>query len=201
MAYYLQITLGNWQTSFDWVPPPTRAYWDVAMDAFRWGKAVPFPPGVVSEAAVTKSKRRELPDFVVVNGAMCISPRLRNHIEMLEPGRNQFVPFMPLGRGRAPYLGPDGEPIRYYLLQVTERIDAVDIARSAPSRIVIPPKYWVLPEDEKVVMRKSIISDHHVWAGRLHMPENVFFSDTLGDWVITHKMKGMEMVKVEESED
>lgn len=201
MAYFVKTTIGSWQTFFEWDPPPPPAYRRILMDAVLEGDAVPFPQGVVPEAAVTKSKRRELPDFVVVNGVMCISSRLRHQIETLEPGRNQFVPFMPLGRGRAPYLGPDSEPIRYSLLQVTERIDAVDIVRSAPSRSVRPEKYYVLPEDEKVVMRKSIIADHHVWAGRLHMPGNVFFSNTLGDWVIAHKMKGMEILKVDESDD
>ncbi len=201
MAYYIQITIGSWQTAFEWVPEPHPRYWGIQDEFTRNGTIVRFPDGLVPEFALTKSKRKQLPDFIVVNAAMCMSQRLRDRIEMLEPGRNQYVPFTPLGPGRAPYPGPDGAPIRYYMLHVTERIDAVDLARSAPSRIVAPPKYNVQPKHEKVVVHRSRIMGHHVWSGRLQLPDDVFISDTLGDWIIANKMKGMEIYKVEESDD
>jgi hypothetical protein len=164
------------------------------------GLSTPMPRELVPEFAVTTSKRKELPDFIVVHGMMCISERLRDHITSLEPGRNQYLPFTPLGPKRTPWLGPDEQPIRYYLVHITERIDAVDLARSAPSRIVQPPRYFVQPQYEKVVMRKGVIADHHVWSGQFHMSKNVFISDTLGDWIVANKMKGMEMYQIEESD-
>ena len=167
--------------SFNWDPAPTPAYLGIRGRASNGGESVSLPPEIVPAFAVTKSKRSEPCDFIVVNGVMRISPRLRERIEMLEPGRNQYIPFTPLGPRRSPYPGPDGTPLRYYLLHVTERVDAVDLSLSAPSRIVKPPRYYVQPAYEKVVMRKSRIAGRHVWSGSLHMPKNVFISDTLGD--------------------
>lgn len=200
MAYYIQITIGSWQTNFNWSPPPTPDYWRI-VNYTNEGIPTPFPAGVVSEFAVTTSKRRELPDFVVVNAAMCVSPRLREHIELIEPGRNQFIPFTPLRKDRTPYEGNDGQTVRYHMLHVTELIDAVDLARSAESKVLKAPRYNVHPESDKLVLRRSVIRDRHVWSGRLQLAGRVFVSDTLGDWIIANRMKGMEITKVEESDD
>ena len=198
MAYLAKPCIDRRQVSFEWEPKPRLPLFKYTEYCDR-GVSAPLTRDQVPLVARTSSSRKYLPDFILVEAMIALSRRVVDHIQKLEPGRNQYFPFTPLGPRRRPWLGEDGQPLEYYHLHITERFDSIDLERSAPPTVKHRPEmYRVVPSRTDYVMRSPIIGDHHVWGGIWHMPQYTYFSDTLGDWIIRNKMKGLRMVHINE---
>jgi hypothetical protein len=54
-------------------------------------------------------------------------------------------------------------------------------------------------QSEDIVLDRRLTAGRHFWAGLKHLPVWKFASDTLGDWIIANKMKGLVMHHVQEA--
>ncbi|PZN92406.1 MAG: hypothetical protein DCF31_16350 [Alphaproteobacteria bacterium] len=149
------------------------------------------------------TNRIAVPDFVVIAAWMALSKRVRDHIEAIEPGRNEYFPFeLARKKSKKPLMGPDGNLLTdpYYLLNVTTRIDAVRIDRSVISPMGRSAQFvFALPYRlNEIVLDKSMVAGHHVWKGNKHLTGKVLFSNELGEWIIRNKMRGLEMTHLRE---
>ncbi len=148
--------------------------------------------------ATFETPRKRLTDFALVQTWMAISQRVRDHIEILEQGRNQYFSFEVKRKNGKSTLGPDGEPLNgsYYLLNATCRFDAVNVEKS----IIEPIKGGLVWEQvgklDKIVLNKNMVAGHHVWEGINHLRGTLMISNELGDWIIANKMKGMILTKL-----
>jgi hypothetical protein len=172
----------------------------------------PFPGVVkpldridVPERAFLWSDHKALADFVAINAKTAVCPEVKEAIEALEPGRHQcFAVEIVRGSGRKPIFRLDGRELAtpYYLFNSSVRLDAVWIEKSEV-RIASNPKrltlVFPLPgKKDRVVLRRDIVSGHHVWTGAWQLPDSMFFSDQLMRIVIERKWKGLEFVNLRE---
>lgn len=200
MPWFFEGTISDiWQVAADWVPKPRR------LDRMDFD----FEPqnmrhDQVPRKAVFASKRKQLPDVVIVNAWPLISQRLCEKIESLEPGRHQFFPVEISRASGIEVLGPDGEPHRpadqpYYLYNITDRIDAVDLERcdvddsfkTLPGSEISPGIFIGTIFMDRVAFKPELIAGRHFWEGIKHIPGKQFMSDELANWIITNKMKGL----------
>ena len=148
--------------------------------------------------ATFETSRKCLTDFALVQTWMAISKRVRNHIEMLEQGRNQYFLFEVKCKNGKSALGPDGEPLNgsYYLLNATCRFDAVNVRKSIVQTINNGLVWEQTGKLDKIVLNKNMTAGHHVWEGINHLRGRLMISDELGDWIIANKMRGMVLTKL-----
>ena len=159
----------------------------------------------VPDLAHLESSHARLTEFVFINAVDAVSPEVMEVVEGLEPGLHQFFPVsIRRQRGSKPILGKDGAPLRdpYYVLNPGARLDAVWIEKSnvifrefAPDKVIVSEKS---AHRDKVVLRRSVVEGHHIWRGRWHLGNKLFFSDTLVQIAQERKWKGRNFRHVRE---
>lgn len=203
MTWWFQGTISEiWQVAADWATPPIRPLYRSVFSR----PTVFLEREEVPERATFNSKRKQLPDVVLVESWPLVSQRLYQKMESLEPGRHQFFPVEISRTSGKEIIGPDGEIHRpadqpYYLFNITDRIDAIDIARSDVDRNVTimelknsPHSLYVNTSDvQRIAFQPDLIAGRHLWEGIKHCPHEPFISDELGAWIIANKMKGIEL--------
>jgi hypothetical protein len=164
-----------------------------------------FDRSDVPERAYLWSSHKALADFVVINAKMTICPEIKEVIEALEPGRHQFFAVeIARGSGKKPIFRLDGRELMtpYYLFNSSVRLDAVWIEKSevkVHTTSTQPTLVFELPyKEERIVLRRDIISGHHVWTGGYQLGNSMFFSDTLTQIVSKKKWKGLEFKHLQE---
>jgi hypothetical protein len=203
MPWWFQGTISTiWQVAVEWVTPETiplrRAVWGSEPQLLQRAD--------VPERAVFNSRRKQLPDVLLVMARPLVSQRLYRKMESLEPGRHQFFPVEISRTIGKEILGPDGEIHRpadhpYYFFNITEWVDAIDLVRSDVDhsfKIIEPSgnlhrRYVNTPDIGKIAFQPELIAGRHLWRGDGHCPGKLFISDELGDWIIANKMKGTDL--------
>jgi hypothetical protein len=203
MTWWFQGTISEiWQVAAYWVTPPIRPLY---RSAFA-GEPRLLQREDVPGKATFNSKRKQLPDVVLVESWPLVSQRLYQKMESLEPGRHQFFPVEISRASGKEIIGPDGEIHQpadqpYYLFNITDRVDAIDLVRSDVNQdvTIIEPnvnlhrRYVSTKYVAKIAFQPELIAGRHLWEGIMHCPGKPFISDELGAWIIGNKMKGIEL--------
>ncbi|MEO0551166.1 MAG: DUF1629 domain-containing protein [Pseudomonadota bacterium] len=129
-------------------------------EVLRQGKKIEFPDLVPRRITLRKPKsaKKLNPHFLRSDYGILISDEARAAVEQLEPETHQFF--------SVDLVYPDGtiSPRQYFLLVVTNRLDALDRAHSL-IEIHNPDKEnwtWVA-HPPKCVFKESTISGFHLW--------------------------------------
>lgn len=192
-----------WHLAAEWEPKPAHY---LSKDQNR-GSPRAIQPSEVPKHAVFTSKRKQLPDVVVVEAWPLISGRLQQKIESLEPNRHQFFPVEISRANGKEILGPDGQLHRpaeqpYFLFNITDRVDAIDVDRSDIDdgwTIMSPRPPFTTPlvltsDHKKIAFRPELLAGRHVWEGIQQQLGKCYISDELGSWIITNKVKGCDLM-------
>jgi hypothetical protein len=103
-------------------------------------------------------------------------------LEQLEPAAHQFLPI-------SETVDPKGRALerRFFLLNILTELSAVDVEHSTVEWRTLPGDTACFlrmkpgpMKDQKLVLRKAIIADHHLWKGsREQLAGYTFCSDLL----------------------
>ncbi|WP_199554924.1 imm11 family protein [Sandaracinobacteroides hominis] len=196
MAYHIKITSDyRWQC-------PVKFVQDQHFHSafFNSGELKLYDPADMPSMAAPETGRKRMTDFIVVQTWMAVSQRVRDKIEELEPNRHQLFPFT-VQRKRGPaVLGPDGNELQtpYYLLNVANRADTIDVDQSILSDQYKSRRYPENRNLDNIVLSKQLIGDMQIWEGVRDMPGYKMISDQLGEWIISSKMKGIDISYIKE---
>lgn len=164
-----------------------------------------FTRAEVPEVALLGSAHRALTEFIAITAKLAVSAEVRTLIEALEPGRHQFFAVnIKRKKGNLPVLRRDGTVLDtpYYLLNSTERLNAVLIEKSAVEVTTYKDGSTLVQawahNKPKTVLRRAVIEGHHVWTGQYQLGSDMFFSDTLTQAVLDRKWKGLSFTPLKE---
>lgn len=164
-----------------------------------------FSRSEIPEVAYIETPHKALPEFLCIDAKLAVSLEARALIEELEPGQHQFFAVsIQRERGSKPILRLDGSLLQapYYLLIPGVRLDAVWIERSEVEIARITPELSLIHakvgKEAQIILRRSVIENHHVWVGKLQLGRSTFFSDTLVQAVLDRKWKGLRFTHLQE---
>ncbi len=164
-----------------------------------------FSRSEIPEIAFLETPHKALPEFLCIDAKLAVSYEVQALIEELEPGQHQFFAVnIQRERGSKPIFCRDGSPLQtpYYMLIPGIRLDAVWIEKSEVEISKITPELsFIWPKvgkETQIVLRRSVIKNHHVWAGKLQLGRSTFFSDTLVQAVLDRKWKGLRFTHLQE---
>lgn len=162
--------LGN-RSVFSWMRPPSSM-----SQGFRWPSYdEPLRDRITSRPKVMK-------DIVCSSFGYAVSDKARQVIEAVEPGVHQFLPFA--------FVNKRGviDPERRWLLNVCNRIDAIDVEKSGPNIVEAPEgTIWRNAGPMDLVMSRDRMADRHLWYEWRYVHPGVVVSDVL--WAALKKAK------------
>lgn len=105
-----------------------------------------------------KSVPKSIKDIVNTSFGYAVSEKFIDVLEAHDPGRNRYLPFEFIDRAGRPL------PDRRWLLNVTSRLDTIDVGRSA-ANIVDPigETVWVNQGPQDLVLDKGRIAGRSIW--------------------------------------
>ena len=169
------------------------------------GPLMLFDRAEIPGKAFLLSDHKAVPDFTLINAKMAVCPEVKEAIEALEPGRHQFFAVeIVREKGNKPIFRLDGRELvaPYYLFNSSVRLDAVWIEKSEVKIAAYPNQeplvFPLLGKMDRIILRRAVVSGHHVWTGRWQLGDSMFFSDTLMQFVIENKWKGLESTHLRE---
>ena len=206
--YFEERAEGEWTNEFyDWYKPIAQKLYSQNKDRDRadplylrggptdeypWGHGIAFPdPPAPLSAKITKLPGGVLPDFIRHVG--CVSERVKNKIEEIEPGIHQFFPV--------DVVLPDGSGVagRYWRFCNMNLLDTLVLEKSEHMYAKYPnqekfPNYFRYEHNANgppvLALSKSVMGDKAVWLDyKLHKD---FFSDQFADWLDAKAIGGWE---------
>ena len=152
------------------------------------------------KALVVDEVREIVRDFHMMRYFWTVSEAFRDMVEVLDPGVHQFVPIT--------FVNEKDEPFtkRFSQMNILNRVDAVDIENS--------DVHWSWRKNEKgeslrhalhisgsepeLTLQKSLIEGLHVWKGKKHLRNHIFFSTALMEQVKSAGLIGLDAFKTNE---
>lgn len=151
----------------------------------------PLDPAIVPKRFSVGVVAKSLPDIFSLKLGLGVTKTFREKVEELEPGIHQF--FSIALRDKS------GEVLeeRYWLLNICNRVDAVDLAKSEqPPTGKSYDSHIVRTHGEvKIVLRNELISGKCMWIDR-RVGFAYFFSDELMDFVEANNLTKFRSWKV-----
>jgi hypothetical protein len=186
MPYFAQPSLlPRYFPLFD--PQPNRP----RVEYMRSNGAMLDPDELPREARQV-SVHKNIPDVVMMAGSWCVSQPFKNLVEAREPGTHAFYP-LPLFRRDGSQLPP------YYLFDIRQQIDAVIVEKSKISWWDTDGfKIMCVGDHADLMLDPAMIHGRHVWRGKTHLSNDVFFSDDLAKAVLNAKLIKLRLVKTRE---
>jgi hypothetical protein len=131
------------------------------------------------QVRVGKPRRGSMPHILGWSvGPWIISERVREIMEDLEPGNQEFMPVDLISEKHREYIAS------YFLILPPPSIDAVIRQESEFTSAD------TLRRDGRCVLRAEVIRGHHFWRGQRPMHLTYFCSDKLGDRIMAEKLDG-----------
>jgi hypothetical protein len=129
----------------------------------------------------------------------------KDRIECLEPNTHQFFEVkIQRKSSRKPIFCSSGDVLNdtYFLINPGVRLDAVCLEKSE----VVIKKYEHIPDlvsslpgrENKIFLKKSVISNHHVWKGQYQLGGGLFFSNFLYSEILKLNWKGLKFIEIPE---
>jgi len=146
-------------------------------------------PAELPSLARQVSPHKTIPDFINMMGCWCVSEPFQALVEAREPGVHAFY--------RLPLYRRDGSAIErsYYLFDVRQQIDAIDVEHSEVTWSEAAPGLRVLHVGsfEKLAVDPVKVADRHVWRGKTQLSGTVFLSDDLANAVVEAKLMKLRL--------
>lgn len=173
----------------------------IALEAGR--RIEPPASGVVGRKLSNAGKLYPLPDLFKGCNAWIVCEEFKKIVDALEPGKNQFLPVHLL------YELEKEVQRRYYLMNVTEMDETLDLQKSyvhsswnetkTQSGEVKRVQSWHLdPMPAPLFADKSHVAGKHLWRGSVYFRRYMFFSDELMKRVKKAKLKELRAYPVTE---
>jgi hypothetical protein len=223
VAYFVRLTLNEEQTldpefeggkpelKLDMMVPQGHLVRGMNLQGcFRYHIRVPpeLLESVPTRIVVKPGEGGYLPDFGFApwGGWKLVSQAFVNIVERLEPGVHEFQPI-------AETLDHQGRPIdkRFFLMNILEQFDAVDTEQSSVKinerrhssvtngkKLEFAYQTMQLLEPRRLILKRSLVSGHHLWHGTTQDIYHVFFSDNLHDAVRAAGLSPLRYRRAEE---
>lgn len=131
-----------------------------------------------------------------LTGPWVVCEKLKDQLERLEPGANEFLPLEAVNN-------KDDRPLgTYYYIYMRQKIDAFDYEETlfhegkgmeAAKRSMFSPQR-LLEGDFEITLRQSAIEGKHLWRGTDDTRSTAFFcSDEVADFVKREQLIGWEL--------
>jgi hypothetical protein len=140
-------------------------------------------------------------------GGGLVSESFVNIVERLEPDRHQFLPIPET----VDKIGRNIEK-QYFLMNILQQINAVDVERSSVSfremhhspmiegkKLEFTSRTMQFLKPYTLVLKRPLITGHHLWHGTNNDIFHVFFSRELYDAVHAANLSPLEYLQAEES--
>ena len=168
---------------------------DITMDFKRQLTGVfPLTPegraNIPKKLRVGRPKKGGIPHILGWSmGPWIVSPRVRDIIEELEPGVQEFCPIELISKDGKRSLAT------YFLVLPPRQLEAIINPRIDTSRKdkVSITTIDGLDPDRVCVLDSDIIREHHLWRGEWPLQLTYFCSDELGDRLKAEKLDGWDL--------
>lgn len=156
---------------------------------------VTISPDLVPSKAVVRTSHKCDQEILPLMYSWAVSEQVKDIIEELEPGAQQFFPIDISLKSGAPTLR------KYFLMNIRQVIDGVDLANTDVEWQSIQtfghehyyPVLDTIPYmgNKKLFFIKQQVEGHHLWRGRSNFSTKIFCSDDLMDAFKRIKVKGI----------
>lgn len=168
----------------------------------------------IGKFPLTDDELQRVPKFLVVGrnsrgevpaiqgwsvGPFIVNQHVRDILEELEPGVQQFHPITVKAKDGKPIKGQTALP--YYILMCPPLLDCVDIDRTTwgdfGTGVAAFARYGRLgtADDATITLRGSIIRGHHFWRWKAPSGYNFFASDELRQKLKEQRLRGWHFAK------
>lgn len=143
---------------------------------------------VPTAARIAKNRADFYPDFLSLRAIWTVCEVFRAKVEELEPGVHEFFPLALSTKS--------GQLIakKYYLMNILNRVDAVDIDRSVLHHDSYCNKYYTFgtgDAEPSIILKSKKIEGMSMWCD-LNITQGVFFSDELVKFIRSEKLRRLQ---------